>query len=54
MATKKKESKARGMVKITQTSINKVKVAIVGTGQTIGDFYETAADKQLSKQSKNK
>lgn len=45
MATKKK---AMGLVKIEQTSINKVKKKIIGTGVTIGDFYKEAADKELN------
>ena len=44
MIGKKKEM---GLVKIEQTSINKVKKKIIGTKSTIGDFYKEAADEKL-------
>lgn len=53
MATKKKEAQVRGLVKINKPSILKVKRAIIGTTQTIGDFYEAAADEKLKKSKTN-
>lgn len=47
MATKKKVAKKRALVKIHETSVNKVKKAVIGTGKTIGDFYEEAAEVKL-------
>lgn len=46
MATKKKEM---GIVKIEQSSINKVKKHIIGKKTTIGEVYKKAADKFLDK-----
>jgi|GEM_PF-5878041 len=40
MPLKKEENKTT--VKMNPTSVNKVKIAIVGTGLTIGDAYEQA------------
>jgi phage antirepressor YoqD-like protein len=44
----KKKATEKGLVKIKQTSINKVKRAIIGKKQTIGEFYELAADEKLT------
>mgnify|MGYP000526434599 CR=1 FL=1 len=51
MATVKKEM---GLVKIEQESINEVKSEIIGSKQTIGDFYKEAASKLLLKKKKKK
>ncbi len=48
--TPKKKATEKGLVKINQKSINKVKRAIIGTKQTIGEFYELAASDKLQPQ----
>ncbi len=53
MATKKKTVQERGLVKIHQSSINKVKKEIIGTKLTIGDFYEVAVEEKLNKTKTN-
>lgn len=53
MATKKKE-KLTELVKVSKTTKTKVEKAIAGTPQSIGGFYDAAAEKeiQLSKTKK--
>jgi hypothetical protein len=53
MAQKKKENLTE-MVKVSKTVKTKVEKAIVGTPQTIGGFYDKAAEEKLSKQPKTK
>lgn len=52
MATKKKVTKEKSMVKISTDSVTKVKIAIAATKVSIGEFYENAAEKELKLQSK--